>query len=169
MISFIINLFIAILACVCVVCRFKDIVLRTGLVICVAIASLISFWLITLYAGKPLESIAPDDMIVYGQAIDIQNSKIYILQRKPNDGFPPILIELPYEKKLGDALKGGAEQSEGKPFRLQKKAGKKGDGEQDGDGEGSGESDNGGAMSQKSETWEIMPLPPPRLPDKKRW
>jgi len=165
MIPFIISLVIAVIACVSIICRFQDIVLRTGLVITVVLASLISFWLITLYAGKPLESIAPDDMIVYGHAIDIHGKKIYIMLKKPNDGFPPTMIELPYDKKLGKALKDGAKGAEGKPFRLKKND--KGDGEEgqgQGDGENQGEGE--GSLSLESQSWELMPLPAPILPPK---
>ncbi len=166
MIPFIISLFIAIIACVSIICRFQDIVLRTGLVISVVLASLISFWLITLYAGKPLESAAPDDFVVYGHAIDIQNKKMYIMHRKINDGFPPIMIELPYDKNLGKALKDGAKQSEGKPFRLKQGdsngTGEEGQGQGDGENEGEGE----GSLSLESQSWELMPLPAPILPPK---
>lgn len=167
MIPFIISLFIATVACVCIICRFEDIVLRTGLVIIVVLASLISFWLITLYAGKPLETNMPEDTIVYGHAIDIKGKKIYILQRKINDDFPPVLIEIEYNKELGKALKAGSEQSGGKPFRLKKKGGEAGTGEPgENQGEGDGEGEGEGSLSQESETWDIMPLPPPKMPQK---
>ena len=107
MIPFIINLSIAILCCLCIVCRFQDIVLRTGMIICVAIASLISFWLITLYAGKPIAQDLPSDIIVYGQAIDMTNQKIYVLYKKTDGDLPPTLIEMDYSKELKDSLKKG--------------------------------------------------------------
>ena len=169
MIPFIINLFIAILCCLCIVCRFQDIVLRTGMIICVTVASLISFWLITLYAGKPITQDLPSDIIVYGQAIDITNHKIYILYKKTDGNLPPTLIEMDYSEGLKDSLKKGMQQSKGKPFRMKRK-GKDGDGgdgdEGEGEGEGNGEYD--GSLSNESETWDILPLPPPRLPNKTR-
>ena len=169
MIPFIINLSIAILCCLCIVCRFQDIVLRAGMIICVVLASLISFWIITLYAGKPIEKNLPDDIIVYGQAIDMANKKIYVLYKKTNGDFPPTLVEIEYSKPLKDSLKKGIEQSGGKPFRMKKtkKGEQGGDGEQ-GDGESETEGEGEGSLSQESETWEISPLPPPRLPEKNK-
>ena len=167
MIPFVISLFISIIACVSIICRFQDIVLRTGLVIIVVTASLISFWLITLYAGKPLESYSPpDDFIVYGHAIDLQGKKMYILYRKPNADFPPILIELPYEKNLGKALRDGAKKSEGKPFRLKKGENQGEGGQGEGEGEGENEGEGEGSLSLESESWDLMPLPSPILPPK---
>ncbi len=157
----------AIISCLALIYRFKDLVLRASLIIIIVAASLVNFWLITLYAGRPLSKAAPSDMVVYGQAIDIQNKKIYILHRKPNDDFPPILIEVPYSKNLGDALRQGSQSSEGKPFRLKKGEadGKPGDGKGAGNGEKGGEQGNG-TMSLDSDTWDLMPLPPPKLPKK---
>jgi|TARA_R110002020_G_scaffold46539_22_gene132410 hypothetical protein len=138
------------------------------MIICVTVASLISFWLITLYAGKPISKDLPTDIIVYGQAIDIKNKKIYILYKNTNGELPPTLIEIEYSKSLKGSLKEGMEQSKGKPFRMKKR----GDGDgQNGDGDGESQEDgegNQGAMSQESETWDIGPLPPPILPDKTR-
>ena len=167
MIAFILNLSVAILCCVCIVCRPKDIVLRTGMIVSVTLASLISFWLITLYAGKPIDKALPGDIVVYGQAIDMKNQKIYILYRKTYGDFPPTLVEMDYSKSLKDSLKKGMEQSEGKPFRMQKsgKEGQGGNGEQ-GQGDSDAEGDGEGSLSQESETWDISPLPPPRLPQK---
>ena len=168
MIPFIINLFIAILCCLCIICRFQDIVLRASLIICVVVASLISFWLITLYAGKPISKNLPDDIIVYGQAIDMENKKIFILYKNTNGHLPPTLIEMDYSKQLKGSLKEGMEKLKGKPFRMKKS----GDGDgQNGDGNGEGQEGgegNQGAMSQESETWDIGPLPPPKLPEKTR-
>jgi len=171
MTSFIICLLISIISCLALIYRFKDVVLRAGLIIVIVMASLINFWLITLYAGKPLSKRPPDDMIVYGQAIDIKNKTIYILHRKPTDDFPPILIEVPYNKPLGEALRQGSQSSEGKPFRIKKgedgdgEGRGKGDGKGNGKGKGNGEK-GGGGMSLDSETWDLIPLPPPIMPKK---
>ena len=94
MIPFIINLFIAIICCLAIIFRFKDFTLRCGMILSVTIASLISFWLITLYAGKPVEKSFPSDIIVYGQAIDMKELKVYILYKKTNGKLPPTLVEL---------------------------------------------------------------------------
>jgi len=170
MIPFILNLMIAIVACSAIVMRPQDIVLRTGLVISVVCASLISFWLITLYAGKPVVKTLPDDIIVYGHAINIDEQKIYIMYKVTSGGWPPTMIDVEYSKELKEVLKEGANQSGGKPFRMKKNeqggeaGGQQGEGK---DGEGSeGEQDGGGSLSSQSDTWNIMPLPPPRLPDK---
>ena len=167
MIPFIINLFIAILCCLCIICRFQDIMVRASMIICVTLASLISFWLITLYAGKPITKEIPSDIIVYGQAIDMKNKRIYIMYRKTNGDFPPVLLEAEYSKELKESLKKGMEQSDGKPFRMKKA--KDGDGGAGGlQGDGEGEGDGEGSLSQNSDTWEISPLPPPRLPEKRK-
>tara|TARA_R100001443_G_scaffold10346_4_gene19991 strand:+ start:5194 stop:5607 length:414 start_codon:yes stop_codon:yes gene_type:complete len=137
------------------------------MILSVTIASLISFWLITLYAGKPVEKSLPSDIIVYGQAIDMKELKVYILYKKTNGKLPPTLVELDYSKELKEALKKGLKEQKGKPFRMKKGEGegegKEGDG-QEGDGDGEGEGD--GSLSNESETWNIMRLPPPRLPSK---
>ena len=170
MIPFILNLMISIIACSAIIFRFQDIVLRTGLIISVVCASLISFWLITLYAGKPIVKTLPDDVIVYGHAINIDEKKIYVMYKKTNGDWPPTMADVKYSKKLKETLKQGAKQSEGKPFRLKKKQedegveGKEGEG-REGDGS-EGVEEGGGSLSNQSDTWEIMPLPPPRLPDK---
>jgi len=138
------------------------------MIICVVVASLISFWLITLYAGKPITQNLPDDIIVYGQAVDMQNQKIYILYKPTAGDLPPTLIEMDYSRTLNDSLKKGRQQSEGKPFRMKKtdKDGQGSEGEGEGEGENEGEGD--GSLSNESETWDILPLPPPILPDKTR-
>lgn len=168
MISFLLNMMVAIVACVAIVTRPQDIVLRTGLVISVVCASLISFWLITLYAGKPIEKTLPEDIIVYGHAINIEDKKIYIMYKVTNGGWPPTMIDVEYSKELKEVLKEGAKQSGGKPFRLKKNEenseGEGGDGK-DGDGSDGGQ-EGEGSLSTQSDTWDIMPLPPPRLPDK---
>ena len=165
MIPFMINLFIAVVCCLAIIFRFKDIVLRGAIIISVSLASLISFWLITLYAGKPIEKELPNDIVVYGQAIDTKQLKIYILYKKTVGKLPPTLVELEYSKELKETLKKGMQGSKGKPFRM-----KKGDGQGDGgDGkgkEGEGEGDGQGSLSTESETWKIMPLPPARMPRK---
>lgn len=169
MIPFLLNLMVATVACVAIVTRPQDIVLRTGLVISVVCASLISFWLITLYAGKPIVKTLPEDIIVYGHAINIEDKKIYIMYKVTNGGWPPTMIDVEYSKELKEVLKEGSKQSGGKPFRLKKNGdseGQGGDGQgKDGDGSSSAE-DGGGSLSSQSDTWDIMPLPPPRLPDK---
>ena len=169
MIPFILNLAIAIIACCAIVVRPQDIVLRTGLVISVVCASLVSFWLITLYAGKPIVKTLPDDVIVYGHAMNIDEKKIYIMYKTTNGGWPPTMIDVEYSKELKETLKEGAKQSGGKPFRLKKNGkGKQGNGQGEGkEGDGSeGAEEGGGSLSNQSDTWQIMPLPPPRLPDK---
>ena len=111
----------------------------------------------------------PEDIIVYGHAINIDEKKIYIMYKITNGDWPPTMIDVKYSKELKETLKQGTKQSEGKPFRL-KKNGKseQGDGQGEGrEGDGSeGAEDGGGSLSNQSDTWEIMPLPPPRLPDK---
>jgi len=166
MIPFILNLIISIISCAAIIFRFQDIVLRTGLIISVVCASLISFGLITLYAGKPIIKSLPDDIIVYGHAINLEDKRIYIMYKKTFDDWPPTLIDMEYSKELKEALKSGIKINKGKPFRMKEsEEGEKGDGEgKDGEGEGNGEDE--GSMSNESETWNIMPLPPPRLPDK---
>lgn len=173
MISFIICLLIGIISCLALIHRYKNIALRATLIIIIVAASLVNFWLITMYAGKPLSKAAPDDMVVYGQAIDIQNKRIYILHRKPSDDFPPILIEVPYRKPLGEALRKGSQSSKGKPFRIKKGEGEKGEGKGKADGKGGGKGkgdgkgkEGGGSMSLDSETWNLIPLPPPIMPKK---
>ncbi len=158
----------AILCCLAIICRFQDVLLRTAMIISVALASLISFWLITLYAGKPITKDLPSDIIVYGQAIDITNKKIYILYKKTSGDLPPTLVELEYSKELKGSLKEGMEQSEGKPFRMKKSDGDGGKDGQEGEGEGQSEGSGDGSLSQESNTWNIMPLPPPILPEKTR-
>ena len=157
----------AVLCCVCIICRFQDIVLRTSLIICVTMASLISFWLITLYAGKPIEKNLPGDIIVYGQAIDMKNQKIYILYKNTNGKLPPTLVEMEYSKNIKDSLKEGIEQSGGKPFRM-KQTDSDATGGEGIEGEGEGEGEGDGSLSNESSTWDILPLPPPRLPYKER-
>tara|TARA_Y100001938_G_scaffold127991_1_gene181367 strand:- start:204 stop:701 length:498 start_codon:yes stop_codon:yes gene_type:complete len=165
MIPFIINLSIAVLCCLAIIFRFKDFVVRGSMIIAVTVASLISFWLITLYAGKPVEKTLPSDIIVYGQAIDMKELKVYILYKKTNGKLPPTLVELDYSKELKEALKKGLNEQEGKPFRMKKGEGEGKEGEgKEGEGEGEGEGD--GSLSNESETWNIMQLPPARLPDK---
>ncbi len=169
MIPFILNLMIAIIACSAIIFRFQDIILRTGLIVSVVCASLISFWLITLYAGKPIVKTLPDDIIVYGHAINIDEKKIYIMYKITNGGWPPTMIDMEYSKELKETLKEGTKQGGGKPFRLKKKAEGEGKGEagegKEGDGS-DGQQEGGGSLSNQSDTWDIMPLPPPRLPDK---
>ena len=166
MIPFILNLIISIISCAAIIFRFQDIVLRTGLIISVVCASLISFGLITLYAGKPIIKSLPDDIIVYGHAINLEDKRIYIMYKKTFADWPPTLIDMEYSKELKEALKSGVKAHKGKPFRMkesEEEAQGNGEGEE-GEGEGNGEGE--GSMSNESETWNIMPLPPPRLPDK---
>ena len=166
MIPFILNLIISIISCSAIIFRFQDIVLRTGLIISVVCASLISFGLITLYAGKPIVKNLPDDIIVYGHAINLEDKRIYIMYKRTNGDWPPSLIDMIYSKELKEALKSGVKMNKGKPFRMKESGeGEEGDGEGgEGDGEGNGEGE--GSMSNESATWDIMPLPPIRLPDK---
>ena len=166
MIPFILNLIISIISCSAIIFRFQDIVLRTGLIISVVCASLISFGLITLYAGKPIVKNLPDDIIVYGHAINLEDKRIYIMYKRTNGDWPPSLIDMIYSKELKEALKSGVKMNKGKPFRMKESGeGEEGDGEGgEGDGEGNGEGK--GSMSHESSTWNIMPLPPIRLPDK---
>jgi len=166
MFPFILNLIISIISCAAIIFRFKDIVLRTGLVISVVCASLISFGVISLYAGKPIVKSIPNDIIVYGHAINLEEKRIYVMYKKTGDGWPPTLIDAKYSKELKEALKGGVKQGKGKPFRLKKsEGGADGDGEgQKGEGEGKGK--DKGSLSNRSETWDIMPLPPLKLPPK---
>jgi len=59
------------------------------------------------------------------------------------------------------------QEHKGKPFRMKESEGgtEGGDGEgKEGDGEGTGKGE--GSISNESATWDIMPLPPTRLPDK---
>jgi hypothetical protein len=156
MITFIVSLVIAIVACLSLIYRFQNTSLRAGLIIVVVASSLVNFWLITLYAGKPLATTPPDDMVVYGYAIDMKNQKIYLMQKKPEDGFPPLFIQLPYSRNLGDTLNQGSEKAKGKPFRVKKK----------GKGEKTDEENNGESISLKSMSWELAPLPDPKLPPK---
>ena len=168
MIPFILNLIISIISCSAIIFRFKDIVLRTGLIISVVCASLISFGLITLYAGKPMIKNLPSDIIVYGHAINLEDKRIYIMYKKTGGDWPPSLIDMIYSKELKEALKSGVKINKGKPFRMKESdEGTEGKGEgKEGDGEGEGEGE--GSMSNESATWDIMPLPPIRLPDKTR-
>jgi hypothetical protein len=157
MITFIVSLVIAIVACLSLIYRFKDISLRAGLIIIVVASSLVNFWLITLYAGKPLATSPPEDMIVYGYAVDIKNEKIYIMQKEPEHDFPPLFIWVPYNRELGDVLNKGSKRAKGKPFRVKRKGkrGKENDGET-----------NKGSISLESMSWELVPLPDPKLPPK---
>ncbi len=168
MIPFILNLVISIISCSAIIFRFKDIVLRTGLIISVVCASLISFGLITLYAGKPIIKNLPDDIVVYGHAINLEDKRIYIMYKKTGGDWPPSLIDMTYSKELKEALKSGVKAHKGKPFRMKEsEEGTQGD-EEGKEGDGKGEGEGNGSMSNESATWDIMPLPPPRLPDKTR-
>ena len=169
MIPFILNLVISIISCSAIIFRFKDIVLRTGLIISVVCASLISFGLITLYAGKPIVKNLPDDIIVYGHAINLEDKRIYIMYKETNGDWPPSLIDMRYSKELKEALKSGVKINKGKPFRMKESEEGTQGGEGEGkEGDGKGEGENQGSMSNESSTWDIMPLPPIRLPDKTR-
>ena len=132
MMPFILNLIISIISCAAIIFRFQDIVLRTGLIISVVCASLISFGLITLYAGKPIVKSLPNDIIVYGHAINLEDKRIYIMYKKTNGDWPPTLIDMKYSKELKEALKSGVKIHKGKPFRMKESE----EGTQGGEGEG---------------------------------
>jgi hypothetical protein len=91
------------------------------------------------------------------------------MYKETNGDWPPSLIDMIYSKELKEALKSGVKINKGKPFRMKESEEGTQGGEGEGrEGDGKGEGESQGSMSNESATWDIMPLPPIRLPDKTR-
>ena len=169
MIPFALNIALAAICCIAIAYNFKSVSAKALLITTIALGSTLSLWLITEYAGKPLAMEMPRDIVVYGQAVDVNGGKIYIMYRESDGGFPPKLLETDYSKELSEALKKGRKQGQGKPFRMKTKGGK---GEGDGKGkQGSGKDGKKGdgkghSLSQSPKSYEISGLPPAIMPTK---
>ena len=154
---------------VCIIYSKTGNVLKLVTIPAVIFGSVLSFYLILQYQGKPIvsESIPPD-ITVYGQLVDKENETIYLLFSETGELPPPIYVQYIYNEGLHKALSQGKRQGKGEPFRLTaKEKGEGGEGGEGGEkGEGDGKGKNKGKkgannISLESASFGVHALPPP--------
>ena len=167
---FIIMIVILVMISIIVAYSNLHISFKTVFIPAIIFGSISSFLMLHEYLGKPviIDTISRE-VIIYGQIIDKENEKIYLLLSEKDEPIPADYVQTVYNKKLAKALSEGQAATGGKPFILKSN----GDGEE-GEGE-TGAADkrpkgqkNGkkASISKESTSFSIHKLPPLKMPDK---
>lgn len=140
--------------------------LKSLLIIGIVLSSLVSFQMLKDYRGYPVAvSRLSSEVVVYGQVIDKDNDKIYILKTEIGEELPAKYCVLPYSKGMHKALEEG-EEKYGSEFVLTTE--EEGDGEDGGKGDKKDGDPGEGAenLSLESKTYGVKPRFPHKMPKK---
>lgn len=150
--------------------------LKSLLIACILFSSLGSFVLLKRFEGHPSAiSALPAEIVIYGQAIDLNNDKIYLLYSSLDKNVPEKYVILDYDPKLHEALEEGREKFEGKEFVLTSEkdgeGGEGGDKESTGEGKkgsekGSGKQGQGNSLSKGDSEFGVRRRFPHKMPEK---